>query len=83
MNDVLEDEVERQRLLECWPPLAQQVLQDIGWGATPAELERWSSPPLTTSPGLIALRRPVRYCGDSTYDSGASGDDTAAWWNQA
>lgn len=39
MNDVLVDEVERQRLLECWLPLAQQVLQDIGWGATPAELE--------------------------------------------
>lgn len=28
-----------QRLLECWLPLAQQVLQDLGAAYTPAELE--------------------------------------------
>ena len=29
----------QQRLLECWLPLAQQVMLDIGWRASPAELE--------------------------------------------
>ncbi len=29
----------RQRLLEGWLPLAQQVSQDLGWFAAPADLE--------------------------------------------
>jgi hypothetical protein len=28
-----------QKLLECWLPLAQQVMSDLGWQATPSELE--------------------------------------------
>jgi hypothetical protein len=28
-----------QRLLECWLPLAQQVMQDIGASGTPQQLE--------------------------------------------
>jgi hypothetical protein len=28
-----------QRLLECWLPLAQQVMQDIGASCTPQQLE--------------------------------------------
>jgi hypothetical protein len=28
-----------QRLLECWLPLAQQVMQDIGAPSTPEQLE--------------------------------------------
>jgi hypothetical protein len=33
------DDARRQRLLECWLPLAQQVMQDLGATYTPAELE--------------------------------------------
>ena len=33
------DTLAQRRLLECWLPLAQQVMQDIGWNAAPAELE--------------------------------------------
>ena len=33
------DQERRQRLLECWLPLAQQVMQDIGAIYTPEELE--------------------------------------------
>ncbi|KPV53314.1 hypothetical protein SE17_10330 [Kouleothrix aurantiaca] len=33
------DLTQRQRLLECWLPLAQQVLADCGIRATPAQLE--------------------------------------------
>ena len=33
------DDARRQRLLECWLPLAQQVMRDLGATYTPAELE--------------------------------------------
>jgi hypothetical protein len=33
------DQARRQRLLECWLPLAQQAMQDLGWAYAPAELE--------------------------------------------
>lgn len=33
------DETLRQRLLECWLPLAQQVIHNLGVSYTPAELE--------------------------------------------
>ena len=39
MSEPFSDTPARQRLLECWLPLAQQVMQDIGWNAAPAELE--------------------------------------------
>lgn len=39
MDDKPIDQAKRQRLLECWLPLAQQVMQDLGWSNTPAELE--------------------------------------------
>jgi hypothetical protein len=29
----------RQRLLECWLPLVQQISEDLGWGYTAVELE--------------------------------------------
>ena len=46
--------IDRLRLLECWPPFAQQLNQDLGWGradaeletlilAAAADLERWSA----------------------------------------
>lgn len=39
MNEEPVDEVQRQRLLECWLPLAQQVMVDLGASYAPAELE--------------------------------------------
>jgi hypothetical protein len=33
------DQEQRLRLLECWLPLAQQVMQDIGATYTPEKLE--------------------------------------------
>ena len=33
------DATQRQRLLECWLPLAQQVMQDLGATYAPTELE--------------------------------------------
>ena len=33
------DRAHQQQLLECWLPLAQQVLHDLGVVCTPAELE--------------------------------------------
>jgi len=29
----------RQRLLECWLPLVQQISEDLGWDYTAVELE--------------------------------------------
>jgi hypothetical protein len=42
----------RLRLLECWLPLAQQVMQDLGWAYTPAELEALI---LTAAPELAEI----------------------------
>lgn len=39
MNAESLDEAQRQRLLECWLPLAQHVMRDLGAAYTPAELE--------------------------------------------
>ena len=39
MNEEPVDEVQRQRLLECWLPLAQQAMLDLGARYAPAELE--------------------------------------------
>jgi hypothetical protein len=39
MSEEPVDVVQRQRLLECWLPLAQQVMRDLGVRYTPAELE--------------------------------------------
>ena len=39
MTDQGSDPAIRQRLLECWLPLAQQVSEDLGWGYKATELE--------------------------------------------
>jgi hypothetical protein len=39
MTDRATDPANRQRLLECWLPLAQQISEDLGWGYTAVELE--------------------------------------------
>ena len=39
MADPQTDPAIRQRLLECWLPLAQQLNQDLGWERNPDDLE--------------------------------------------
>lgn len=39
MQEDTGDATQRQRLLECWLPLAQQLLADGGISATPTQLE--------------------------------------------
>ncbi|KPV53409.1 hypothetical protein SE17_09860, partial [Kouleothrix aurantiaca] len=39
MHEDVADATQRQRLLECWLPLAQQVLAGRGINSTPAQLE--------------------------------------------
>jgi hypothetical protein len=39
MTDQGSDPTVRQRLLECWLPLAQQISEDLGWGYPAVELE--------------------------------------------
>ena len=39
MSNQESDSFIRQRLLECWLPLAQQISEDLGWGYTAVELE--------------------------------------------
>lgn len=39
MAEAIGDEAQRQRVLECWLPLAQQVIKNRGVSYTPAELE--------------------------------------------
>ena len=39
MTDQGGDPAVRQRLLERWLPMAQQISEDLGWGYTALELE--------------------------------------------
>jgi hypothetical protein len=39
LNEQTPTKKSHQRLLECWLPLAQQVMQDLGVVYAPAELE--------------------------------------------